>query len=398
MAEPEGLCLVTPLILYPWRAPGANRKRAAVDYQAVLEEVAAFARPLVGRGQPADYIPALAEVDTGHFGMAVADVDGGVYGVGDWERPFSVQSISKAFSLALVLAEGGDRIWERVGTEPSGNPFNSLVQLEYEHGIPRNPFINAGALVVTDRLQTLTGDASTTMLEFLRAESGNPEVSFDPAVAKSESEHGDRNAALAHFMASYGNLDNPVPTVLEHYFWQCSIEMSCKDLALAGGFPGPARAAVRRHPAAAAPGGQADQRGDAHLRDVRRRRGLRLPRGPARQERRGRRHRGGDTGPLHAVRVEPGAGRPRQFGRGRRRAGPLHDADRMVGVLGRVRWVSTGPATPPATAGRCPQHGTSPRCRMTRVRPVRGSCSALRCSPSYRWEVPPQRQTPRDPH
>jgi glutaminase len=207
-----------------------------VDYQAVLEEVAAFARPLVGRGQVADYIPALARVDTDHFGMAVADVDGGVYGVGDWERPFSVQSISKAFSLALVLAEGGGLVWERVGTEPSGNPFNSLVQLEYENGIPRNPFINAGALVVTDRLQTLTGDASTTMLEFLRAESGNPDVSFDPAVAASETEHGDRNAALAHFMASYGNLDNPVPTVLEHYFWQCSIEMSCRDLALASGF------------------------------------------------------------------------------------------------------------------------------------------------------------------
>ncbi|MFE0047881.1 glutaminase [Streptomyces albireticuli] len=207
-----------------------------MDYQAVLEEVAAFARPLVGRGQVADYIPALAGVDTGRFGMAVVDVDGGVYGVGDWEHPFSVQSISKAFSLALVLAEGGGRIWERVGTEPSGNPFNSLVQLEYENGIPRNPFINAGALVVTDRLQTLTGDASTTMLEFLRAESGNPDVSFDPAVAASETEHGDRNAALAHFMASYGNLDNPVPTVLEHYFWQCSIEMSCRDLALAGGF------------------------------------------------------------------------------------------------------------------------------------------------------------------
>ncbi|MFF4157578.1 glutaminase [Streptomyces sp. NPDC001678] len=207
-----------------------------MDYQAVLEEVAEFARPLVGRGQVADYIPALAEVDTGQFGIAVADVDGRVYGVGDWERPFSVQSISKAFSLALVLAEGGDKIWERVGTEPSGNPFNSLVQLEYEHGIPRNPFINAGALVVTDRLQTLTGDASTTMLDFLRAESGNPDVSFDAAVARSESEHGDRNAALAHFMASYGNLDNPVPTVLEHYFWQCSVEMSCRDLALASGF------------------------------------------------------------------------------------------------------------------------------------------------------------------
>ncbi|MCC3772477.1 glutaminase [Streptomyces sp. UNOC14_S4] len=207
-----------------------------MDYQAVLEDVASFVKPLVGRGQVADYIPALAGVDIERFGMAVADVDGGVYGVGDWERPFSVQSISKAFGLALVLAEGGDKVWERVGTEPSGNPFNSLVQLEYENGIPRNPFINAGALVVTDRLQTLTGDASTTMLEFLRAESGNPAVSFDPAVAASETEHGDRNAALAHFMASYGNLDNPVQTVLEHYFWQCSIEMSCRDLALAGGF------------------------------------------------------------------------------------------------------------------------------------------------------------------
>ncbi|MBH1933580.1 glutaminase [Streptomyces sp. AV19] len=207
-----------------------------MDYQAVLEEVAAFARPLVGRGQAAQYIPALADVDPARFGMAVADVDGGVYGVGDWQRPFSVQSISKAFALALVLAEGGNKIWERVGTEPSGNAFNSLVQLEHENGIPRNPFINAGALVVTDRLQTLTGDASTTMLDFLRAESGNPDVAFDPVVAKSEAEHGDRNAALAHFMASYGNLDNPVTTVLEHYFWQCSIEMSCRDLAVAGGF------------------------------------------------------------------------------------------------------------------------------------------------------------------
>ncbi|MGW7658564.1 glutaminase A, partial [Streptomyces tendae] len=105
-----------------------------------------------------------------------------------------------------------------------------------EHGIPRNPFINAGALVVTDRLHTLTGDASTTMLDFLRAESGNPDLAFDQEVAASETAHGDRNAALAHFMAGYGNLDNPVPTVLEHYFWQCSIEMSCRDLALAGGF------------------------------------------------------------------------------------------------------------------------------------------------------------------
>ncbi|MEE4424127.1 glutaminase [Streptomyces bugieae] len=230
-----------------------------MDYQAVLEEVAAHARPYVGQGQVADYIPALERVSADRFGIAVADIHGAVYGVGDWEVPFSVQSISKAFSLALVMAQshgsqggdgnhgapggnrapggpGADDIWKRVGREPSGTPFNSLVQLEAENGIPRNPFINAGALVVTDRLQTLTGDASTSMLHFLREESGNPDLAFDQAVADSEAEHGDRNAALAHFMASFGNLENPVPSVIQHYFWQCSIEMSCRDLAVAGGF------------------------------------------------------------------------------------------------------------------------------------------------------------------
>ncbi|WP_030806377.1 glutaminase [Streptomyces sp. NRRL S-337] len=245
-----------------------------MDYQAVLEEVAAYARPYVGQGQVADYIPALERVSADRFGIAVADIHGAVHGVGDWEVPFSVQSISKTFSLALVMAQspgsqggdgnhggngarggigasggsggpggigasggpGGDDIWKRVGREPSGTPFNSLVQLEAENGIPRNPFINAGALVVTDRLQTLTGDASTSMLHFLREESGNPDLAFDQAVADSEAEHGDRNAALAHFMASFGNLENPVPSVIQHYFWQCSIEMSCRDLAVAGGF------------------------------------------------------------------------------------------------------------------------------------------------------------------
>ncbi|MGW1881267.1 glutaminase [Streptomyces sp. NPDC001970] len=207
-----------------------------MDYQALLEQVAADVAPLVGSGTPAEYIPALASVDPNRFGIALADLDGKVYGTGDWEHPFSTQSVTKLFALALALSLGGHDLWERVGREPSGNPFNSLVQLEYEHGIPRNPFINAGALVVTDRLLTLTGDASSELLEFLRAESGNPDVAFDPAVADSEAEHGDRNAALAHFMASYGTIANPVPTLLEDYFWQCSIEMSCADLALAARF------------------------------------------------------------------------------------------------------------------------------------------------------------------
>ncbi len=207
-----------------------------MDYQGILDEVMAAVWPLIGQGRVASYIPALAAVDPNRFGMALATVDGDLFGVGDWHVPFSIQSISKVFTLALTLARDGDAVWRRVGKEPSGNPFNSLVQLEYEQGIPRNPFINAGALVITDRLLRLTGDARGVLRDFLRAESGNPALDFDPAVAASEAEHGHRNASLAHFMASYGNIENPVAEVLEHYFWQCSLAASCADLARACGF------------------------------------------------------------------------------------------------------------------------------------------------------------------
>ncbi|WP_405995217.1 glutaminase [Streptomyces sp. NBC_00986] len=208
----------------------------SMTFQPVLERIAGEVERMPSRGVAADYIPALAACDPRRFGMAVAELDGTVYGVGDWRQPFSTQSITKVFTLALDLAREGDELWEHVGREPSGNPFNSLVQLEYESGIPRNPFINAGALVVTDRLQTRTGDAAGELLDFLRAESGNPSLGFDKEVAASESANGDRNAALAHFMKSYGNIDNEVPVLLDQYFRQCSIEASCADLALAAGF------------------------------------------------------------------------------------------------------------------------------------------------------------------
>ncbi|MFJ8357296.1 glutaminase [Streptomyces sp. NPDC093984] len=208
----------------------------SLNFQPVLERIAEEMEQRPGRGRAADYIPALAALDPRRFGMAVAELDGTVYGVGEWREPFSTQSITKVFTLALDLAREGDALWEHVGREPSGNPFNSLVQLEYENGIPRNPFINAGALVVTDRLHTRTGDAAGTLLDFLRAESGNPGLCFDTEVAASEAAHGDRNAALGHFMASYGNIGNPVPVLLEQYFRQCSLTASCADLALATGF------------------------------------------------------------------------------------------------------------------------------------------------------------------
>lgn len=207
-----------------------------VDLQDQLNQAMEAARPVLGTGRVADYIPALAAADPGAFGLALATVDGEVHGVGDWQHPFSVQSISKLFTLALALAVGGDDLWHRVGREPSGSPFNSLVQLESEHGIPRNPFINAGAVVVTDRLQSLTGDARAAVRDFLRTESGNPRLDSDSVVAASEAAHGHRNAALAHFIASYGNLDNPVETVLQHYYDHCALTASCRDLALAGLF------------------------------------------------------------------------------------------------------------------------------------------------------------------
>jgi len=207
-----------------------------VDYQTLLDNVAAEVAPLIGTGNVADYIPALAGVDPMSFGMAIADLDGGVHGVGQWRQAFSVQSISKVFSLAMTLSRDGQTLWKSVGREPSGNPFNSLVQLEAESGVPRNPFINAGAIVVTDHLVELAGDASGALLDFLRSETEEDTIGFDEDVAASEAAHGDRNASLAHFMRSYGNLRNPVPTVLEHYFRQCSLSMSCEEVALAATF------------------------------------------------------------------------------------------------------------------------------------------------------------------
>ena len=207
-----------------------------MDLDAVLEEICAEVAPYVGaRDAVADYIPGLAHVDPDQFGMVVAMNDGQVHAVGDCDVRFSVQSISKVFSLALVMAHDSDRIWKRVSREPSGNPFNSLLQLDQEQGRPRNPFINAGALVVTDRLHRVTGDATATMCDLVRRESGNPDIGGDPLIAQSEADRGHRIAAMAHLLASYDNLECSVDEVLEQYFWQCSLSMSCREVALTAG-------------------------------------------------------------------------------------------------------------------------------------------------------------------
>ena len=190
------------------------------------------------RGQVASYIPELASVDLKRFGLAVAMADGQVYSVGDADVPFSIQSISKVFTLALALGKVGNKLWERVGREPSGNAFNSILQLEHEQGIPRNPFINAGAIVVTDIILATSSpaEALAELVSFIRYAADDSNIYINDAVALSEKQTGHRNFSLAHFLRSFDNLDHAPELTLGTYFHQCAIEMSCRQLALAGRF------------------------------------------------------------------------------------------------------------------------------------------------------------------
>jgi glutaminase len=203
------------------------------DLGPALREIQQGVSSEFGKGKVADYIPALARVPAGKFGMAVCSVDGGEWICGDAEETFSIQSISKVFTLLLALEHSGAKLWERVGREPSGSAFNSLVLLEAENGIPRNPFINAGALVVTDCVASHSVSSVHRLLSLVRAMSGNEHINIDEEVARSEAEHGHRNAAIAHFLKSHGNLVSEVDAVLNVYFRQCAIAMSCLDLARA---------------------------------------------------------------------------------------------------------------------------------------------------------------------
>jgi glutaminase len=187
--------------------------------------------PLYGQGKVADYIPELGKVPARQFGICLQLNTGETYELGDSRVKFSIQSISKVFTLARVFSVLGETMWERVGVEPSGNAFNSLMQLEYEKGVPRNPLINAGAIVVTDMLVSLFEDPKAEILQFLRDLSGSEDVHFNTSVAESERKTGYRNFALAYFLKSFGNLHNEVEQVLDVYFHQCSVEMNCVELA-----------------------------------------------------------------------------------------------------------------------------------------------------------------------
>lgn len=202
-------------------------------YQGLIDGVYSDVQPFFGKGKVADYIPALARVRPDQLGIALQTLDGQTAAAGDSEIRFSIQSISKTFSLALAFALEGNDLWKRVGVEPSGNPFNSLIQLEFENGKPRNPFINAGALVVTDVLCRHYDDPKSVILNFIRSLAGESAIHFDDEVAASEKATGFRNQSLAWFLKSCGNLHSDVDTVLDVYFHQCSIAMNCRELSRA---------------------------------------------------------------------------------------------------------------------------------------------------------------------
>ncbi|TNE74507.1 glutaminase [bacterium] len=202
-----------------------------MTFQEVISTISEQQSGLPFGGEVAQYIDELRLVNPNKFGVYLKSVSGEEAYFGDAFEAFSIQSIAKVLALSLVYKELGESLWKRVGVEPSGNPFNSLVQLEYDSGIPRNPFINAGALVVCDIILSLYPNPEKAFLAFANSVSGHSDIVFNERIAESEKKNGFRNAALVNLMKSFGNIKNEVEAVLDFYFKLCSITLSCKDLA-----------------------------------------------------------------------------------------------------------------------------------------------------------------------
>ena len=204
-----------------------------MDYQKILENIYQAIQPYAKEGKQADYIPELAKVNPDQFGMCLHTIYGEIYSIEQADTRFSIQSISKVFSLAMCLSLLGNKLWERVGKEPSGTAFNSLIQLEVEKGIPRNPFINAGAIVMSDILLSHLERPEEQFLDFVRTLAGDNTIDYNRDVATSERETGYLNAAIANLLKYHGTIKNDIEQVLRFYFLMCSVEMSCRELSRA---------------------------------------------------------------------------------------------------------------------------------------------------------------------
>ena len=204
-----------------------------MDYLQILENIYKAILPYAHEGKQADYIPELAKVNPDQFGMCIHTIYGEMAAIEQADTRFSIQSISKVFALAMCLSIKNDDLWKRVGKEPSGTAFNSLIQLEVEKGVPRNPFINAGAIVMADILLSHLENPEDDFLRFVRAVAGNDTIEYNKDVATSERENGYLNAAIVNLLKYHGTIENDIEDVLHFYFLMCSIEMSCRELSLA---------------------------------------------------------------------------------------------------------------------------------------------------------------------
>jgi len=215
------------------------KKERAVDSEHLrqsVDDIVARMGIIEQFGDAAEHIEGLADIETDRFGIAVVTVDGEMIVGGDADTAFPIQSISKVFSLTIALRAFGDTVWKRVGREPSGDPFNSIVDLERHEGKPRNPFINPGAIVVVDMLLDLPKkhDGPRTVRDMLVAETGDKEIGVDRAVFDKEASSGFTNRAMANMCKAFDNLNHDVEAVMKPYVDQCALALSCRQLALAG--------------------------------------------------------------------------------------------------------------------------------------------------------------------
>lgn len=202
-----------------------------IDFQNVLDEIHSNLKNEVNRGLVASYIPELSNIDARHFGIHLKHIDGRSFSTGDWNKGFSIQSISKVLTLSMALPLYSEAIWKRVDVEPSGNPFNHLSLLELENGIPRNPLINAGALVIADVLVSHLKNPKEEFLQYVRNLANDPSIDYNADVANSERLSGYNNYAAANLLKAYHNLENDVDDVLDFYFHQCALEMNCEQVS-----------------------------------------------------------------------------------------------------------------------------------------------------------------------
>ena len=202
-----------------------------MDYHNIFSQIATAIAPYKNLGEVANYIPELNKVNPNQFGVCLTTINKETFGYGDFQEPFSIQSIAKVIALVMAYRIEGENLWKRVGVEPSGTPFNSLLQLEKDLGIPRNPLINSGALVISDILVSHFKDPKSEFLKFIKQVSGNNTLDYCSRIAQSEKETGYRNYALVHLMKSFGNIQNDINTVMDFYFHLCSMEMTCAQLS-----------------------------------------------------------------------------------------------------------------------------------------------------------------------